>query len=557
MAQIRHIFSTCNKKLDGIWEEPEQKAGFSQREDAGQQPETGRQAKGDTAALRMRIRRFAYERKWELLFILLMGSFLFYLAWILPFDGGPDEKARYLIPTYIYNHGTLPAGWDPEIRNPIWGISYAFHPILPYIFGGYLMKLVGIFNSSDHALLMAARFVNVVLGMGFYWYVLQIAKKLFKSKLFRVYFIALLALLPQLLYLFVYVNTDGIALFSSAMIINYWLVGLERKWDRGSCTGLAVGVSLCALSYFNAYGYALFAVILFVGSLVVFYGKRGAGKCAAIILKRGIYITVIVCLLTGWWFIRCAILYDGDFLGLNAPGKYAELYALEEYKPSVKKSVQEQGISMGEMLRPEAEGGMEWKTNTYRSTIGYFGYYEYPLGLDIYEIHKRLLILGAAGILLHIGSGFFYYIRGRIRLPLYRRGPEEAAAFTKMHPANFWLLQFSFICCIIIPVILSLYYSYTDDFQPQGRYIMPMIIPVMYFTAVGTERLMRLVFRKWVVWILMIPLFYGVLHVFLGAFLSVYIPSFVEPLAFLADIRFPWFSNQGWLMKLVMAFLPG
>lgn len=579
MSQIKHVFSICNKKLDGIWAESEPDC----REKVERQPESGRQAKNGPAT--WRIRHFVYDRKWELLFILLMGALLFYLAWILPFDGGPDEKARYLIPTYIYHHGTLPAGWDPEIRNPIWGISYAFHPILPYIFGGYLMKLVGIFNSSDHALLMAARFVNVVLGMGFYWYVVQIAKKLFKNKLFRVYFIALLALLPQLLYLFVYVNTDGIALFSSAMIINYWLVGLERKWDRGSCTGLAVGVSLCALSYFNAYGYALFAVILFVGSLVVFYGKRGAGRCVTIILKRGIYITVIVCLLTGWWFIRCAILYDGDFLGLNAPGKYAELYAQEEYKPSVKKSLQEQGISMDEMLRTEEEGGMEWKRTTYRSTIGYFGYYEYPLGLDIYEIHKRLLILGAAGILMYTGFAFFYYIGEKLRLPVRRRGlaagighqelphhepmtggpgrreilktEVQVGASIKMHPANFLLLQFSFICCIIIPVILSLYYSYTDDFQPQGRYIMPLIIPVMYFTAAGTERLMRLVFRKWIVWILMIPLFYGVLHVFLGAFISVYIPSFVEPLAFLADIRFPWFSNQGWLMKLVMAFLPG
>ena len=142
----------------------------------------------------------------------------FFLAWILPLNGGPDEEMRYLIPQYIYRHGTLPHGGDPEIRNKLWGISYGFHPILPYIFGGYLMRLVSVFNSSEHALLMAARFINVLLGMGFYWYVLQISRRLFRRGIFRVYFVALLALLPQLLYLFVYVNTDGIALFSTAMI---------------------------------------------------------------------------------------------------------------------------------------------------------------------------------------------------------------------------------------------------------------------------------------------------------------------------------------------------
>lgn len=552
MPKIKHFFSICNKKLDEIWKE---EPGQPSRPDPSSAPAGG---------------GFIRSRRWELLFVLVMGCLLFYLAWILPFDGGPDEKARYLIPTYIYRHGTLPAGWDPEIRNPIWGISYAFHPILPYIFGGYLMKLVGIFHSSDHALLMAARFVNVALGMGFYWYVVQIGKRLFQNRLFRVYFIALLALLPQLLYLFVYVNTDGTALFSCAMIIHYWLAGLERRWDRGSCTGLALGVSVCALSYFNAYGYALFSVILFVGSLAVFYGKRGAGKCVLLILKRGIYITAIVFLLTGWWFIRCAILYDGDFLGMNAPNKYAELYAQEEYKPSVKKSLQEQGVSLDEMLRSEEEGGMEWKRTTYRSTIGYFGYYEYALGLDIYEIHKRLLLLGTAGILLWAGCGFFYYIRQGMRRLLCRGEPEGPAgpgdllkkptltlSAPKTRPVNFWLLQFSFICCIIVPVLLSLYYSYTDDFQPQGRYVMPMIIPVMYYIAAGTERLLTAVFRKWVVWILMVPLFYGVLHVFLGAFISVYIPACVESLAFLSEVRFLWFSNAGWLVKLLTAFLPG
>lgn len=158
--------------------------------------------------------------------------------------------------------------------------------------------------------------------MGFYWYVLQISRRLFRRGIFRVYFVALLALLPQLLYLFVYVNTDGIALFSTAIIFNYWLIGIEKRWDRKSCTGLAIGVSCCALSYFNAYGFALMSVVLFVGSLIVFYGKRGAKDCVVVVLKRGLFIAGIVFLLCGWWFIRCAILYDGDFLGLSTPAKY-------------------------------------------------------------------------------------------------------------------------------------------------------------------------------------------------------------------------------------------
>lgn len=550
MEKAKHAWSVLSLRLDRIWAE--------QREEEKEVCRKKRPCKE-------RMGNYVKLHRWELLFVLGMGILLFALAWILPFNAAPDEKMRYMIPQYIYKHGTLPAGYDEEIRNEIWGISYGFHPILPYIFGGYLMKLVGIFNSSDKALLMAARFINVLIGMGFYWYVLQIGKKLFHNKLFRAFFVALLAMLPQLLYLFVYVNTDGIAVFSSSIIIYYWLEGLQHKWDRRTCTGLAVGLAICALSYFNAYGYGLFSMVVFVSSLIVFFKKEGAKKCAGIIMKRGIYIAALVFLLTGWWFIRCAILYDGDFLGLYTPEIYGEMYAMEEYKPSVKLSLAEQEVPLDEMLCLEEEGGMEWIRTTYRSTVGYFGYFEYPLGLDIYEIHKRLFGLGAVGIFQHLVLGALYYLRAafyKVRrknclvCPVLER-PAYSYENCKMSPINFCILQFSFGCCIIIPILLSLYYSYYSDFQPQGRYIMPMILPLMYFAAAGVQRFMTLFFKKWFVYILMIPLFYAVLHVFLGAFVSVYVPAFVETLASWADIRFPWFSNIGFLNKLFSMMIPG
>ena len=366
-------------------------------------------------------------------------------------------------------------------------------------------------------------------------------------------------MLPQLLYLFVYVNTDGTAVFSSAMLIYGWIFGMEKKWDRKSCTHLAVGVAVCAMSYFNAYGFALFSVVMFVGSLIVFYRKKGAKICTGIILKRGLYITAVVFLLCGWWFIRCAILYDGDFLGLHAPEKYGELYAQEEFKPSVKKSLEEQGTPIDEMLRSEDTGGMGWIQTTYRSTIGYFGYLKYPLGLDIYEIPKRLVLLGMVGCVLCL---LLAAVKLAWNLAVrWTKKEKVPVSFTipgmKLHTANFFLLQISFGCCIIIPILLSLVYSYTDDFQPQGRYIMPLIVPLAYFVAAGTQRIMTLFFKKWVGYLLMFPLLYAVLHVFLAAFISVYIPTFVPSMGWLADVRFPWFSNQGWIVTFLHLFIPG
>ncbi len=39
----------------------------------------------------------------------------------------------------------------------------------------------------------------------------------------------------------------------------------------------------------------------------------------------------------------------------------------------------------------------------------------------------------------------------------------------------------------IIPNLLNLYHSYYVDFQPQGRYSMPMLLPLMYFVTLGWQ----------------------------------------------------------------------
>ena len=98
--------------------------------------------------------------------VLLFG---FYLLWAVtqPFNSAPDEYMRYQIPEFIYQHGTLPNGGDPSIRNPIWGISYAFTPILSYIISAGFMKMTSLFTTDPFALLMSARMVSILCCVGF------------------------------------------------------------------------------------------------------------------------------------------------------------------------------------------------------------------------------------------------------------------------------------------------------------------------------------------------------------------------------------------------------
>ena len=41
------------------------------------------------------------------------------------------------------------------------------------------------------------------------------------------------------------------------------------------------------------------------------------------------------------------------------------------------------------------------------------------------------------------------------------------------------------LLAMIIPNLLNAWYSYSSDYQPQGRYSLPMLVALTYFMAVG------------------------------------------------------------------------
>ena len=50
-----------------------------------------------------------------------------------------------------------------------------------------------------------------------------------------------------------------------------------------------------------------------------------------------------------------------------------------------------------------------------------------------------------------------------------------------------------------MPCILSIYYSYTTDYQAQGRYLLPARIPLAYYVVKGVEKgtnLLRIIYAK-------------------------------------------------------------
>lgn len=409
------------------------------------------------------------KQEWmkEFIFLLSLGIFLFSWSVIQPLNVSPDEHMRYQICQYIYEHHGLPHGGDPSIRDAVWGYSYAFLPVLPQIFGAWFMTAVSWVSKEPFVLLMAARMVNILCGVGMAWFCLRIGERIWKKSTFKWLFTILATMLPQSLFLFSYLNNDAMALMATSMILYAWVLGRDTGWSYPACVWMAIGIIVCTLTYYNAYGVILASIFLFLGTMVCQWRDK---QKRLDLLKKGILISVIVLLGTGWWFIRNYMMYDGDFLGLTTAEAYSQMYGIDSIKPSNRQTPCQLGQSLWEMMF--ARG---WLKLTIISFIGCFGYVSIPLKMWMYILYA--IIMGAGLV-----ASVFYAVRQR-----------------KAEWKN-RLLVMAMILTALIPNLLNLTHSYFVDFQPQGRYSMPMLLPFMYFVTVGWGYLLgaeKMTMSKW------------------------------------------------------------
>ncbi|MBR3249596.1 MAG: DUF2142 domain-containing protein [Clostridia bacterium] len=392
------------------------------------------------------------EKHLKIIYIILITSIAIAFAILMPINSGPDEIMKMDICKFIAEHNSLPHGGEDAVRDATWGISYGFTPILSYIIGGIFMKITGIFTQDIHALYVSARLVSCICYSIMGIFVIKIGDKLFKNKYCKWIFITFTTMLPQVLFLGSYINNDALALMSIAIIVYAWILGLESKWSIKSSITLAIGIGLCALSYYNAYGYILTSMIIFV----VYYAVNKINYKE--FLKKGILISFITLAICGWWFVRSYIIYNGDILGMRTTDEYAEKYAIEELKPSNRSTPQNTGMSLYTMLIKE-----KWIYMTLKSFIAVFGGMEIGMPTYIYALFLLAFLIG------FISYAIKFFKKGHF----------------KNMDTNKKILEFAFIFNIFLPIGLSFYYSYFSDFQPQGRYIMPMLIPFMCFITLG------------------------------------------------------------------------
>lgn len=374
------------------------------------------------------------------IFVLLM-----FLSMHLSMTFFPDERMRYDVPKFILSHGILPQGDELEIIDPIWGFSYGFTPYLPSLISVFFMKITSFFTMDSSALLLSARMTSILSGVFTFLVCYSIGEEIFSSKKVIYLFSMLIALLPQFIFLSSYINNDAFSVFTTALILLMWIKGIKSNWSYQICMLLGIAIGLCALTYYNAYGFILCSI--FVYCISCYKAKFTIKE----FLIKGIIIFLFAFVVAGWFFIRNFIIHDGDFLGMSSMYECGEKYAMEGYQMSKRHTYQVMGLR-----HPLLQPG--WIVMTMQSFFCATGYMEHLISYPLLAIYVVILFIG--------------FIFG-----IYKRKTEL-----------FKIDNYFFVClllCMIIPILLSAHYSYTIDYQPQGRYIMSMLIPLMLIVSMG------------------------------------------------------------------------
>jgi 4-amino-4-deoxy-L-arabinose transferase-like glycosyltransferase len=407
-----------------------------------------------------RLRRLFRKHGTEIFFLLFV--FCLFLAWalLIPYRQAPDEKMRYKIALYIYNYGKLPSGSESEIMNPVWGQSYAYQPILAYQIQAVGMHIGHFFGLPDDKLYIAARICNVLTGTATAAVLLAIGRECFKGK--NAYlFAGFIILIPQFAFINSYVNNDALAFFSASLIVLGWIRGLKSLWSVRSCIFLGIGTGLCALSYYNAYGFILCSLILYLGSWII----RRHEKPAPFWLKHGLIVLGVFLAVCAWWFIRSAILHNGDFMGLRTVNALAEQCASPGYKPSQIQTPQKAGYSVFQMIFTNYNGFI-WIKKSVMSFFASFGANNaLSVNLYYYYVIFMITIVGlTAALVVWISDG-----RQKLICPEHH------------------LFLGTMVLAGLIPFCIAVYYSYVNDYQPQGRYFLTALIPLAFFWSWGMQ----------------------------------------------------------------------
>lgn len=365
----------------------------------------------------------------------------------------PDEWMRILVPEYIASHNRLPVGTETEILNKQLGFSYAFTPYLPSLISAFFIKFAVYFRLPGAVTVSMTRLPSIFAAVFSWLLCWDISEEAFRHQLSGMVFASGLCLVPQFLFLGSYLNNDCFGVMCCLLILLAWLKGRKDQWSVKSCLLLGFGCGLLALTYYNDYGFLLCSLIWY------FATSRRMHRTAKQTFTGAGIVLLTAFAIAGWFFIRNAVIHNGDFIGMNSMYEAGRIYGLKELYLENRPTPHNLGQSIWYVLFDE---NSHWARTSLESAWGVFGNMDVRFNDGWYHAEAWITSILA-------GLGILQMIIHHKQIHLYE--------------------VLCLVLCMAVPVILSIRYTMVIDYQAQGRYIISSWIPLVFVETYGIDRL--------------------------------------------------------------------
>lgn len=421
-----------------------------------------------------------------ILFALLLFVFLNGLLWslVIPFDGAPDEIHKYEIVYFIWRNYRLPVlgpSADVYIRPaPGTRDGYVYGAAALYPSGAYLLAALFMGLSpldTPLVLLHAARLSSVCCTVVTIYLIYRITYALFRSRGYALGVAAFTALIPQFTYTGAYVGDDAYQIMAVTLTIWATVGGAQENWTLRNRILLGLGLALVSAGKQNGWFVAIPFALLGLFSTWGGSWRQRVKTWACIVLPPGLTL--------GSWLGRNELFYD-DPWGFRASAMAWQDYVSRigfEWEPLV-----QQGYGFLDLVWETP-----WLQWMFESFWGRFFYFTVPMDGRIYSA----LFIGSI-----LGALVTMWVLLRRRDQLF---PSKNATVV----VGCGVLSIGLL--FATAAMTSLY----NDFQPQGRYFFPAILPIVVLLTVGLHTLGRLYLRRYIasLWVAVILLML-VLNVF-------------------------------------------
>lgn len=382
----------------------------------------------------------------------LLGAVLMcvYTGLRSPFWLNPDEYDVKAAVNYYFTH-FMP----PDIRSdiitdsfPVYGTSRHFEWNLFYFYAGKIGQFF-----ADPAVQM--RLFSLILFSVMAGIVLKNIRKHYS-------FLLILLLTPQVWYIFSYSTSDALDFFAGFLSLYELLEDhsmlnrlLQEPYRRRHLLYYGL-LSILFVHLFWAKA-SFYPILVFLFLILLIRLLHQEKQERRLLLRK--YL-ILVGLTLGIFVVRYLIT-DYPYYGFNKLGvviEVTELRAEYGYKPSTPPIEQAysmsffgKGITLGQLLTQ-----YDFHTNLFRTFAGFFGTYTFG-ERDWYYLVMGMLYLGLLGWI--------------------------TWCFVKMKDRQKWQEYGAAAFCCFLQYALVVFNSWFIDFQPQGRYLLPVLFFISYLAA--------------------------------------------------------------------------